>query len=122
MALTTVAAIKAIYDPALASSQDAALTAAISYGDAWIKRVTGRPIESAEYTEYFDGRGQYTLVLKPGRQPVIHSGGTVVVVTESGSARTVALGYDESADVILEHANEDRACRLEALHRLEHPA
>lgn len=112
MALTTIAKIKTLYAPALGTEQDSELTAALGYADAWLKRRTNRPMESASYTEYFSGRGQETLALRPGRQPVLHDSTTPVTATENGSSLTLATGYNTSAHAILEGVNEDRQCLL----------
>ena len=109
MALTTAAAVKARYSPAMDASQDAALATALTQADAWIKAATGRDIEEATYTEYFNGYGQTRLLLRAGRQPVLHEAAKYVTVTDSGTALTIdnALGYNTTADVFLENIGLD---------------
>jgi hypothetical protein len=110
VALSTIAKIKTLYAPNIGTEQDTELTAALAYGDAWLKRRTGRPMESAAYTEYFNGEGKEQIRLRPGRQPVLHDSTTPVVLTDSGSSLTLAIGYSATADAILDGANEDRQC------------
>ena len=100
MSLTTIAAVKAWADSGMGSGSDTELTAALARVDDWLPRVTGRPIEQASFTRYFDGYGlRGVLYLPSGHYPVKHDPvNDEVAVEEDGSALTVALGHDTSTD------------------------
>ena len=112
MAITTIALIKARYSPDLDSDRDTALTSALAEAVDWVQNRTGRVIEEAAYTEYFNGDGSTKILLDPGHRPVLHEAGKYVTVTDSGTSLTVdnSLGYNATADVFLEHVNADRQC------------
>lgn len=101
MSLTTIAAVKAQFNPDMGTGQDTELTAALGRVDDWLPRITGRPIEQTTFTRYFDGYGQHRCLWLPsGHYPVKHDPGVdEVAVEEDGTALTVALGYDNSTEV-----------------------
>lgn len=93
----------------------------IDGADAAIRRETGAAFEKTQYTLYFDGdradgRSQELLRIPSKYQPVIHSGGELVTVTENGKVLTVGIGF-ATADVIVKGANVETAARLIRLPR-----
>jgi len=116
MPLTTAAKVKAWADPDLAAAFDAELALAVGRADKWIPSILRRNIEDEEFTRYFDGSdaaaNRTVIHLNPNHRPVIHTGGTLVVVTEDGVALTAAVGYSTTADFYVVNANEPRRCEL----------
>lgn len=118
MALTTVAKVKAWAEPSLDTTRDSEITRIIAAVAAWLPRATGRIIEQATLTRYFDGgedaqgHKRDTIYLPSGHRPVAHSGSDLVTVTEDGVSLTVAVGYSTSADVIVTNADIDLPCSL----------
>ena len=101
----------------LQGALDPGLSETILAAGAWFERAVGRSFLKRTYTTLLDGSrssGTVGAVLYLPREhtPVIHSGAELVTVTENGQARTVALGYSTTADVIVVGANERKRCKL----------
>jgi len=117
MALFALVDLKSWANPSMDSARDEELTRCVDAAAAWLKTVARWEIEQDEVTIYLDGHdaaGPHDNVLHvPFKyRPVVHSGETLVTVEEDGSALTVGVGYDTSADVIVVNANEAEQCEL----------
>lgn len=115
--LVDVAYVQAWARGKLQGATGEGLPAAILSAGAWLERAVGRRFLKTAYTTLLDGsRASGTcgevLYLPRAHTPVIHAGADQVVVKENGQARTVALGYSTTAEVIVVGANEQRRCKL----------
>lgn len=117
--LATRAVLEAWAEGKLDGATDAVLErcllAATVYFEQQTSRVFAKP--GSAYSTVLngndaDGKLGEILLLPRGHRPVIHSTPDFVTVTENGVSLTVAIGYSTTADVIVEHANEDKRARL----------
>src|SRR5262245_32288712 len=102
MALTTLAKVRSWVGKDTAdTAQDAEITRCIGAVEALLPRITNRIYAQTPYTRYFDGsRNNRSVFLPVNHRPVIHTGGTLVAVTESGATLAVAEGFSLTADVL----------------------
>lgn len=117
MALTDLDIVKQWANPSMDSARDDELDRCCDAASDWVKRVANWEIEQASYTLYLNGvdaigSGCNVLLVPAKYRPVIHSGATLVTVTEDGSALSVAASYDTTKDVMLLGANFDTRLEL----------
>lgn len=115
--LISPAALKSWAAPNMDGQRDEELARICQAAQSWLESRTRRVFEQTAFTRYFDGKdgsgfARRDIFLDPGHRPVVHSGATLVTVTEDGTALTVATGYSTSAGVILVNANVDAPCIL----------
>lgn len=117
MALFDIDDLKRWANPSMDGQRDEELLRCADAATAWFKRVAQWEIESAAHTIYLDGNdavGSVRNILHvPFKyRPVVHSGETLVTVSEDGTSLTVGVGYDTDADVIVVNANVEDQCEL----------
>ena len=123
----TTAELKTWQRQRLDSADADLLTRLLNAATDYIVERTGQLWSKAAHTRYFDGSnadGRYRdLVIVP--RPYIpgwYDGGSDdVVVTENGTALTVAVGYTTSADVLISYANDAKR-RMRLRRRGTNPA
>jgi len=111
MALVYPADINSWTGKDIPAGREEELISAIAFAQAWIARTTGiLSLEktAANVTFYIDGDTALggDLWMPPSVRAMWHSGSDLAVITEDGATLTSALGYSESADVIIIGAHE----------------